>query len=104
MKIDKLTSELGITHEEFSRHTGIECRHGDTQVESGYVQATDIYEILTAVLPWFDGIQESWHWFISTNVSGFGGLTPAEVVKQEGGAGIDAVKNFIDAKKAGGFA
>lgn len=34
----------------------------------------------------------------------FLGLTPAEVYKQEEGEVIDAIKNFVDAKRAGGFA
>lgn len=64
----------------------------------------DIHAILNSVSPWFDSWDAAWLWYRSAPISGFGGLSPSEVVKQYGNAGVRMVQKHIQRKKSGGFA
>ncbi|MGS0824387.1 hypothetical protein ACVBIO_01115 [Shewanella sp. 0m-8] len=62
-----------------------------------------IQSILKRIQYWFDDEHQAWEWFISKRIPSFGDLTPSEVVREFGDAGIHSLLEYIEHKEIGGF-
>jgi hypothetical protein len=105
IEMKDLIVELGITPENFCAYSGISmdafmATPVDTFSQS---RCNDIYTILNNTRPWFDSKYESWAWYISQPILGFGNITAAEVVKQHSESGVKAIIDYIASKELAAF-
>lgn len=102
-EIKTLIREIGIDEEQFCSYTALpaqvlnDVKHPDTK---RLKETLLIFNMLEAT---FDSRQDAWNWFTKQPVSGFGGITPSQVVIQNREAGTSAVINYIESKILGGF-
>lgn len=103
-KLQEFLDDLGITPEHFAHYTGITLSTTMRSSESSVSQLGDsIIGIIHSVSPWFDSDYKSWTWFISEPIISFGNKTPAQIVKERGHIGVDAVRDYIASKNLGAF-
>lgn len=58
-------------------------------------------EIVLRVVDWAGSLEQAWAWYRTQALSGFGFLTPDELVKQ---GRAEAVRSYLDRVGSGGFA
>ena len=64
---------------------------------------SEIDSLLNAVRPWFMSDGECWSWFMNEKLEAFSHLTPSQIVGNYQGRGINALRLWVDERKAGGF-
>lgn len=75
------------------------------RLQQARVQArlSEVHALMRRVRPWFSSDQAAWAWYIGEPLVSFGGLTPAEIIKQFKADGVTALNDYITAKSMGGF-
>lgn len=63
----------------------------------------EVHALLRRVRPWFSSDQAVWAWFIGEPLLSFGRLTPSEVVRQYGDAGLESINDWVTEREMGGF-
>lgn len=64
---------------------------------------SDIDSLLNAVRPWFTSDSNCWSWFMNEKLIAFADLTPSKIVGHYQDRGINALRVWIDERKAGNF-
>lgn len=103
-KLQAFLDDLGVTPEHFAHYTGITLSTTMRSSESSVSQlGNSIIGIIHSVRPWFDSDFQSWAWYISEPIISLGNKTPAQIVKELGPAGVDAIRDYIASKNLGAF-
>jgi ribonuclease PH len=94
-----LINQLGISVQDFCAQIG--GSSSTENLDNEIVSA--VTTIIDEVQPWFESPQGAWVWFTSSQIKGFGGMSPSEVVRQHGKAGAESILAYVSSKNLGGF-
>ena len=102
---DKLASELRTTKREIGETIGVpqESLSRKTRIASAATQTSlrHLIEILNAVKPAVGNLVMAFAWFRSEPITGFGGRTPEQIVKD---GEFEALRAHIRRRLEGGYA
>lgn len=101
------SATFNTTVEHIARFTDLPLqslqRHERLQQARIQTRLSEVHALLRRVRPWFSSDQAAWAWYIGEPLVSFGGLTPAEIIKQFKENGVTALNDYITAKNMGGF-
>ena len=101
IQLKALTESFRITEDDVYTAVGLTPSDIGSDVADERVEA--LFKVCGGVRVWFDKPAETWQWFTSQTISGFGGRTPAAMIRDYDAKGGDALMQFIESKQLGGF-
>ena len=96
-----LTESLAITEDDVCASVGLTPSDIGDGVADKRVAA--LFKVCGRAQAWFDTPTEMWHWFTTQSLVGFGGKTPADIIRDYDGQEGDALMQFIESKQLGGI-
>lgn len=101
IQLQAFTESLGISEDDVYASVDLTPRDIESDVAAERLSA--LLTVCDSVRPWCDSSADVWRWFTSQSLTGFGGITPAALIRDDNARGGQALIQFIESKQLGGF-
>lgn len=105
--IDALARAYSTSTSSFMRAIGLSSTLKElmepTNRKLALKRLSEIYSLLSSVRPWFTSDNDCWSWFMNEKLMAFSHLTPSKIMGNFQDRGINALRLWVDERKAGSF-